>query len=93
MPPFQTHFTPNPNSIKITTKAGPFIESGMVSFHSEADAAGHPLGAPLCAVPGVANVFALPQFVTITKHPDADWDAVLDAVEQVLAAYFEQRTE
>lgn len=87
MPPFTVQPTPNPNSLKFTTTAGPFIEQGMGAFDSAAEADGDPLGAPLFAVPGVINVLVLPPFVTVTKRPDADWNDVLPRVEQILTAH------
>jgi hypothetical protein len=83
--------TPNPNSIKITHAGAPFLEGGMESFGSADQAAGHALGRRLFAVPGVANVFALPQFVTVTKDPAADWDDILPAVEAALDDYFVEK--
>lgn len=90
-----THPTPNPNSLKITTDVGPFIESGMESFSSPEEAESSPLGKRLFSVPGVANVFILPDFLTISKQPAADWDLVLPMIERVLQSYFEtgQTTE
>lgn len=89
MPRFDTQPTPNPNSLKITTEAGPFIPEGMESFSSASEAADHPLGQRLFAVTGIANVFILPQFLTVTKHPAASWDDVMTQVRSVLTAYFE----
>lgn len=89
MPTFHFHPTPNPNSLKITTEAGVFIEAGMCSFGSAEEAGDHPLGAPLFALPGVVNVFILPQFLTITKAPQADWDLLLPDVERILRTHFE----
>ncbi|MFQ5570158.1 MAG: NifU N-terminal domain-containing protein [Rhodothermales bacterium] len=91
MPRFNTHLTPNPNSLKITTDAGDFIESGMESFSTVEEAARHPLGKLLFAIRGMANIFVLPQFVTITKTPSADWDEMLPLVDRALDAYFENR--
>lgn len=88
MPSFQAHATPNPNSIKIVTDGPSFISEGMESFNSAHEAEGHALGESLFAVPGVANVFILPQFVTVTKDPAAGWDAVMPEVEAALEAYF-----
>ena len=90
MPSFQTQATPNPNSIKIVTDGGPFIEGGMESFDSAQAAADHALGRRLFAIEGVANVFILPQFVTVTKHPAAEWNLILPAVEAALEAHFEE---
>ncbi len=91
MSTFQIHLTPNPNSFKITTKHGAFIDEGMLSFARAEEATGHPLGAALFAIEGVANVFLLPQFLTVTIQPGADSDAILSAVVSVLERYFQTR--
>lgn len=88
MPAFDTHLTPNPNSLKITTNGDPFIESGMESFHAGEDPVDHPLGRRLLGVRGLANVFVVPQFVTVTKHPAAEWDEVVPGVMSALTEYF-----
>ena len=86
MKPYTFHATPNPNSLKITSNDGtPFTDGDMVSFNAPEEAANHPLGKRFFAVPGVANVFILPQFVTLTKHPAADWEEMMPSVEDVLA--------
>ena len=92
MPEFITHPTPNPNSFKLTTEAGPFIESGLAAFNSPEEAEGHPLGERLFSVEGVVNVLILPDFLTVTKHPAANWDVVMEKVEHVLQDHFEART-
>lgn len=84
MPSFNTEPTPNPNSVKITTDDGPFLENGMVSLASPEDAEQHPLGPPLFAIDGVTNVLILPQFVTLSKDSTADWNDVLPHVKRVL---------
>ncbi len=88
---YDTQPTPNPNSLKIVTDAGPFIENGLLSFGSEEEAKQHPLGRLLFAVPGVSNVLILPQFLTVTKHPASAWDTLLPKLEAVLSSYFEGR--
>lgn len=89
MPPYTVQPTPNPNSLKFSTKGRPFIEQGMGAFASAAEAEGDPLGAPIFAVPGVINVLVLPPFVTVTKSPDADWNEVLPHVERILTTHLE----
>jgi Scaffold protein Nfu/NifU N terminal len=79
-----THPTPNPDSLKITRTEGGFIESGMESFGSATEASGHALGEPLFAIEGVANVFILPAFLTITKTPEARWDPLLKQARAIL---------
>ncbi|MGI9174426.1 MAG: NifU N-terminal domain-containing protein [Rhodothermales bacterium] len=91
MPRFQTQPTPNPNSLKITSDGLLFIEEGMESFGSAAEAAEHPLGRRLFAIEGIANVFVLPAFLTLTKTPDTDWSEILPAAEETLSAYFAER--
>ena len=83
--------TPNPNSLKFTVKNRTFLDGGMASFNGPVEALGHPLGEALFALPGIANVFILPQFLTVTKKPEADWDALLPALERAIEAYFAAR--
>lgn len=88
MPRFTFHATPNPNSLKITSSGGTsFISAGMASFNSAEEAVGHDLGAALFAIEGVANVFILPQFLTVTKHPDVRWKKLQPAIEAVLQTH------
>jgi hypothetical protein len=88
MPRFNTEPTPNPNSLKITTDAGAFIAGGMESFASAAEAAHHPLGSRIFAISGVVNVFILPQFLTVTKTPEASWKQLLPDLKAALEAHF-----
>lgn len=81
--------TPNPNSLKFTSGAGPFIDTPMESFSSAEEASGHPLGEPLFAIQGVSNVFIMPAFLTVTKRPEASWAEVQARIEAVLQAHFE----
>ena len=83
--------TPNPNSLKITVPGSQFLASGLESFSSAAEASGSPLGRALFDVPGVANVFIVPQFLTLTKRPEVDWDDLLPRVEQVIEDYLSAR--
>lgn len=88
MPTFAFSPTPNPNSMKITSDAGPFLDAGMASYASPEEAAGNPLGKQLFALEGVHNVFMLPQFITITKRTDVSWDDLLPELERILEAFF-----
>jgi hypothetical protein len=92
MPKFTTHSTPNPNSVKITSDGPPFVESGMLAFNSATEAADHALGRQLFRVQGLASVFMMPDFLTVTKHPAATWDEVLPTVKSVLDEYFVQQS-
>jgi len=67
---------------------GSFLENGMLTFNSAAEAANHPLGAKLFLLEGVANIFLLPQFLTITKRASHDWDELLVEVIRLLEAHY-----
>ncbi|NBC18666.1 MAG: scaffolding protein [Bacteroidetes bacterium] len=91
MPDFTTHATPNPNSLKFTVDDDiSFIADGMESFNTAQEAADHPLGHRLFAVQGVENVFIMPDFVTVTKHPASDWNVLEPQLQQALSTYFEE---
>ena len=87
---FITEPTPNPNSLKVYRDAGGFLESGLESFASAAEAKGHELGERLFGVEGVVNVFILPHFLTVSKAPSIGWEDVWPRVEEVLEAYFDR---
>src|SRR5690606_38243542 len=84
MPTVTAHPTPNPNSLKFTLAGARFIPSGLVSYGGAEEAAGDPLGSALSALRGVANVFIVPDFVTVTKHPAANWDQLAPSIEHIL---------
>lgn len=89
MATFNTHPTPNPNSLKITTDAGPFLEEGMAAFRSAEEAEGHPLGSRLFSIAGVTDLLIMPDFLTVTKQTGAKWDILMPKVKQVLQEHFE----
>jgi hypothetical protein len=43
--------------------------------------------AAVLAIPGVASVFAVDDFVTVTCIPGADWDPIVCAVEEAAAKH------
>ena len=76
--------TPNPNSLKFEVEGASLIDDGLLAFHSLREAAEHPLAAELFALRGVESLMIVPQFVTVSKHPAADWDLLAEGVERVL---------
>lgn len=84
MPTIRTETTPNPNSLKFTTDDGAFLDAGMEAFTSPDEAQGHPLGERLFDVDAVVDVFITPQFVTVSKHPDADWEGTAATITEAL---------
>ena len=87
MPAIAIHPTPNPNSLKFTVEGATIIPSGMLAFSSAAEAGEHELGRALFALDGVTNVFALPQFLTVTKAPAADWNRLVEKIRQIMSNY------
>lgn len=78
--------TPNPDSIKFSSEEVQFGET-MHSFKSAQEAADHPMGHALFKIEGVANVFIVPDFVTVTKTPEADWDSILPAIKNAIETH------
>ena len=77
--------TPNPNAGKFTADR-PVVEGkASKSFYSAAQAAGNPVAEALFALPGVASLFMVEDFVTVTKAPDADWGDLIPRVEATIA--------
>lgn len=76
--------TPNPNSLKFEVSGATVLDEGLLAFHSAQEAADHELGSSLFALRGVHSLLIVPGFVTVTKHPAADWDLLSEGVERVL---------
>jgi hypothetical protein len=76
--------TPNPNALKFTvgTEVG-----GPATFVAGKDT-DDPLASQLLALDGVASVFLTADFVTISKMPGADWDALAPAAVDILESHF-----
>jgi len=64
--------TPNPNAHKFTCSVT-VIEKGSASFNTGEEADSHPIARHLWRLGGIKGIFAVKDFVTVTKAPDADW--------------------
>ena len=67
------HPTPNPNAGKFTIGRTLVEGRSGKTYDSPAAAAGVPIAERLLAEPGVASVFMVADFVTVTKDAAADW--------------------
>ncbi len=76
--------TPNPDAMKFTLDT---TLPAMVNVTNAAAAAGNPFVEELFAVPGVKSVFAVNDFVTVTRDGGADWDPIIAAVRSAAAAH------
>ena len=68
--------TPNPDAMKFTLDVQ---LPAMINASTAADAT-TPFERDVLAVSGVANLFGVNDFVTVTRRPGADWDAIIAAV-------------
>ena len=76
--------TPNPDAMKFTLDTK--LEA-MFNATSAGDAVDKPFAADVFAAGGVASVFGVNDFVTVTRDPGADWDPIIAAVKAAAEAH------
>ena len=76
--------TPNPNAKKFALDV---TLPEMFNISSADDAGGNAFATEVFAAGGVASLFGVNDFVTVTRHPDADWDASIAAVTTAADAH------
>ena len=81
----QAQPTPNPNAMKFVVEGAYFAKP--LSFPSAEAAARHPLAVRLFALDGVYNVFMVQDFITVNKHPELAWAALVTQIEQIIVNY------
>ena len=70
--------TPNPNATKFT------LDTTLPAMFNAGDAeqaSSIPFAAQVFAAGGVASVFGVNDFVTVTRQPGADWAPIIAAVQ------------
>ncbi len=76
--------TPNENAMKYTLSC-PAIDTGYKTFANAEAAEESPVAKALFAIDGVAQVFLMADFVTITKKVEANWSdleySILEAIQ------------
>ncbi len=77
--------TPNPNAAKFTLNR--VVATQGMTFR-DAGSAGAEWAKQLLAIPGVTQVFAINNFISVNKAPQADWQVIGPQVEQVLRQAF-----
>jgi hypothetical protein len=80
--------TPNPNAGKFIIDRKVVEGTSSKSFYNADDAADHPLAAALFEVEGVASLFMVDDFVTVTKNADADWNTLIPKLQAVMEQVF-----
>lgn len=76
--------TPNPNAMKFTLDT---VLTETFNVTSADAAAGNPFAEAVFAVEGVATVFGVNDFVTVSRTPGADWDPIVAAVNEAADRY------
>ena len=80
--------TPNPNAMKFTLDIT-LPERVLANRGDEVEDA---FTRAVLAVEGVASMFAVNDFVTVTRVPGAEWGPIACAVEDAAATYLPART-
>ena len=76
--------SPNPNALRFQLDT---TLPDTLSFNSAAEAAGNPFAAAVFAAPGVAAIFGVNDFVTVTRQAGADWNPIVEAVQAAAAEH------
>lgn len=84
----RTRPTPNPNSLRFDVDGATLTEERQLAFHSPREAEGHPLASEIFRIRGVESLLVIGNWMTVTKHPAADWDLLVEAVEAALHEHF-----
>jgi NFU1 iron-sulfur cluster scaffold homolog, mitochondrial len=81
--------TPNPNAGKFIATRTLVEGRSSRSFHNAEQAATDPVASALFGLEGVASVFMVEDFVTVTRDPSAPWSdlvpRVIETMERVLS--------
>ena len=80
--------TPNPNAGKFILNRKVLEGTASKSFYNADDAAGHALAAALFEIEGVASLFMVDDFVTVTKSADVEWPSLIPLVQSVIEQVF-----
>jgi len=81
--------TPNPNAGKFVVGKAVVEGRASKSFFGPEQAAGVPVAEALFALDGVASLFMVEDFITVTKAADADWAALAPRVIATIEAKLE----
>lgn len=76
--------TPNPNALRFALDV---TLPDTITASSPAEASGSPFLAAVLAIDGVVSVFGTADFVTVTRRPGADWDAIVPEVQAAAAEH------
>lgn len=76
--------SPNPNALRFQLDV---TLPASMSVNGPAEAAGNGFAEAVFAAPGVASIFGVNDFVTVTRAPGAEWEPIVDAVRAAAAEH------
>jgi hypothetical protein len=76
--------SPNPNALRFQLD---IKLSETLSVNGAAEAEGNEFAEEVFAAGGVASIFGVNDFVTVTRSPGADWDPIVAAVQKAAAEH------
>ena len=78
--------SPNPNALRFQLDV---TLPGTITFGSaaEAEAEGNAFAEAVFATPGVASIFGVNDFVTVTRSPGVAWDSIVAAVQDAASEH------
>ncbi len=77
--------TPNPNAAKFTLNRVVATQGRTYRLPADAD---NDWARALLGIPGVTQVFAIHNFISVNKTAEADWHVISPQVEQILRRAF-----
>jgi Fe-S cluster biogenesis protein NfuA len=84
----QTESTPNPATLKFLP-GEVVMQTGTADFPSADTASASPLAERVFGVQGVTGVFLGPDFVTVTKDEDAQWDHIKPGILGAIMTHYQ----
>lgn len=88
----ETNETPNPDCLRFFSMDLSFLKPEFsIDIPSPAHAYKSPLAEALFGVAGVQAVFIADEYVTVRKHPQADWAVLIPTVKEVIIEFAESK--
>lgn len=84
----QTESTPNPATLKFLPGQA-VLQAGAADFPSRESSEASPLAKRVFSVDGVSGVFLGPDFVTVTKTDETDWNHIKPAILGAIMEHFQ----
>lgn len=78
--------TPNPNAGKFVVDRQVVEGKASKSYYGPEQAKGDPVAAALFRLDGVASLFMVEDFITVTKRPETEWDRLAPDVVATIEA-------